>query len=258
MKIVNTFVVPHLNNPGVIRCLKTLWKNTPHNFRVILVDQGEKDIAEEVKDLVHLHIKAYRPLGFSKACNLGWKIADTKYVTLLNDDVEFIDKRWWQGVIDSFADDIVAVNPKTPRDYESGGQIVNKVEYKKEFTELDYEGILKLPWDNMQCMAMFCPVFEQKKAKKIGYFDEFFFPAGGEDTDWTIRAKGLREEENNFRGYEVISTAKSYVWHWWQQSAIDQTFMKARIQLREKWGWDFSMTGATTQHIIPPCKIKQL
>ena len=189
---------------------------------------------------------------------MGWRLADTKYVTICNDDVEFINSKWWQGVIDSFNDGIVAVNPKTPRDYEAGGKIINRVPYRTEFTEEEYLKILELPYSNMQCMAMFCTVFKQKKAKDIGLFDEFFYPSGGEDTDWIIRAKQLRENENKYRGYEVISTPLSYVWHWWQQTPTDPTFMQARIQLRQKWGWDFSMFYATTRKIIPKLIRRQL
>jgi len=257
MKIENTIVIPHLHNPGVIRCLETLWKHTPPNFRVILVDQGDKDLTEDVAGLVHLYIRSYRQLGFAKACNIGWKLADTKYVTLCNDDVEFINKRWWDGIVDSFNKNIVAVNPKTARDYDVGGDIRNKVEYKKDFTEADYDKMLELPYSNMQCNAMFCTVIEQAKAKKIGYFDEFFFPGGGEDTDFIIRAKGLREPPN-WVGYEVISTPLSYVWHWWRQSESDLTFLKAKVQLSEKWGWGWSMYDATTRSIIPKLTIKKL
>jgi len=258
MKIENTVVIPHLHSPTVIRCLETLWKHTPHNFRVILVDQGDEDLSEKVKDLVHLYIRVYRPLGFAKACNTGWKLADTKYVTILNDDVEFVNTKWWDGVMDSFNDTVVAVNPKTARDYVTGAKIEERIPYKKDFTEVDYTAMLDLSYTNMQCMAMFCTIFEQKKAKRIGYFDEFFYPAGAEDTDWIIRAKGLREPDNKFRGYEVVSTPLSYVWHWWQQSNVDPTFVHARMQLREKWGWDFSMAQATTRKVIPKSLTKPL
>lgn len=257
MRIENTVIVPHFKNPGVIRCLETLWKHTPQNFKVILVDQGDKDLTKEIKDLVHLYIRVYRPLGFAKACNTGWKLADTKYVTFLNDDVEMINSRWWEGVVDSFNDCIVGVNPKTPRDYDVGGDIKDKVPYKKDFTEEDYNRILELPYSNMQCMAMFCTVLRKDIADRIGYFDEYF-NHGGEDTDFIIRAKGLRENKNKFRGYDVISTPLSYVWHWWRQSNADPTYINARVQLREKWGWEFMMPEATTRKIIPKLTISKL
>jgi len=248
--IINTFVIPHLSNKGVLRCLKTLWRHTPHNFRVILVDQGKEDLTEEIKGLVHLYIKAYRPLGFAKACNIGWQLADTKYVTLLNDDVEFVHKNWWKGVEDSFEEDVVGVNPMSSRQYSTGMKITDSVPYKKKWSLKDYNEMLRLPFRHTQCMAMFCTIIDQEIGKKIGIFDEFFFPAGGEDTDWIIRAKALRESQNHHRGYKVISTPKSYVWHWWNQSAVDPTFMKARIQLRQKWGMDFDMMKATTGRIV--------
>ena len=119
MEIINTIVIPHLNNKkGLLRCLETLYKHTPLNFRVILIDQSDdKELYEEVKDKVHLHIKAYRNLGFAKASNYGIRLADTKYVTVLNDDVEFINIRWWDGILETFTKypEAVAVNPSSMR-----------------------------------------------------------------------------------------------------------------------------------------------
>jgi GT2 family glycosyltransferase len=259
MEPINTYVIPHYKNyPGVLRCLKTLHERTPDNFRVILVDQGEKDLWKEVKPYVHLYLKSYRQLGFSKACNEGWRIADTPYVTLLNDDVEFIDPRWWEGVMESFRQNVVGVNPKTARAYTLGTKIEDRLPYKEEWSEADYNDMLKLPYDSLQCQAMFCTVFKQDIAAKIGLFDEFFYPSGGEDTDWIARAGGLLEDQNHFRGYEVISTPKSYVWHWWNQSAVDTTFTKARIQLREKWGSDYDMNNATMRRLIPKSQVRPL
>ena len=206
MKIVNTFIIPHYNYKGVIRCLETLHKHTPPNFKVILVDQGDEDLTEKIKDKVDLYLKSYRQLGFAKACNLGWQLADTKYVTICNDDVEFINKKWWDGVIESFNNEIIAVNPMSPRNYSMGLKITNNYPYLKDYSEEDYKKILDLPYKGFQCNAMFCTVFDNELAKKVGYFDEFFFPAGGEDTDWIIRAKGYRDSQNKFRGYDVIST----------------------------------------------------
>ena len=253
----NTIVIPHFKHKGILKCLDTLWRHTPHNFRVILVDQGDEDLTEKIKDKVHLYIKSYRQLGFAKACNIGWRLSDTEYTTLLNDDVEFIDKRWWQGAVDAFKNNIIAVNPKSPRQYAMGLDIENKYPYKN-WTKEDYDKILKLPYKHTQCEAMFCTVFKTKEAKEVGYFDEFFYPAGAEDTDWIIRAKSLRSPENNYRGYEVESTPLSYVWHWWLQSNQDPTFMKSQIQLRQKWGWDMDMMTSTLDQIPPKIITKPL
>jgi len=59
MEVVNTFVCPHLNNPGIIRCIETLYKYTPDNFRLIVIDQSDgKTDFSSVKDKIHLYIKA--------------------------------------------------------------------------------------------------------------------------------------------------------------------------------------------------------
>ena len=255
-----TIIIPHYANPGIVRCLETLHARTPENFRVIVVSQNHDRILQErIKPLCHLFIQSYRQLGFAKACNTGWRLADTPYVTILNDDVEFIDKRWWEGVKEGFEDStVVGVNPKSARQYTMGMSIGDKLPYKEEWTPQEYEEMLALPYNSLQCQAMFCTTFRTDIAKRIGYFDEYFYPAGGEDIDWIIRAKGLREKANKFRGYSVISTPTSYVWHWWNQSAVDPSFVKARVQLREKWGGDFDMATATTRRVIPKTQTKPL
>jgi len=177
-------------------------------------------------------------------------LADTKYVTLVNDDVEFVSPKWWDGVVESFSEpQIIGVNPKSARDYSMGLKILNNIPYKEDFTEEDYKTMLGLPFNTMQCQAMFCTTFDREKALRVGYFDEFF-SQGGEDTDWIIRAKLLREQQNKFRGYEVISTPFSYVWHWWRQSGTDPTFMKARVELAQKWGYDFDMFKLGAVNVI--------
>lgn len=256
---VNTFIIPHYKSPTLKRCLETLWARTPHNFRVIVVSQNPEYIYPQIKDYVHVFIQSYRQLGFAKACNTGWRLAQTPYVTICNDDVEFVHPSWWDGVVKGFEDKtVIGVNPKSARQYTIGVNIGDKLPYKETWTEEEYHQMLALPFTSLQCQAMFCTTFRQDLAQRVGYFDEYFYPAGGEDIDWLIRAKGLRETANRFRGYSVISTPHSYVWHWWNQSNQDPTFIQARIQLRKKWGENFDMSSATTTRVIPKTITKEL
>jgi len=222
MEIINTFVIPYLNNKdGIKRCLETLYKYTPHNFRVILVDQSEEGLPQEIIDKTHLYIRSYRKLGFAKATNTGIRLADTKYVTALNDDVEFINIKWWDGIEKTFAkyDKALGVNPTSPRNLDAGGTPVSEWEYKKEYTDEEYNQLIerfgKIQRDgkalDQYCfidgICTWCTVYRKDLLDKVGLYDETFPAGGGEDYDLDRVAY--------LSGYRMIGTGMSIVWHWW-------------------------------------------
>src|SRR5690606_21748056 len=71
------------------------------------VDGIDHNLRNRYKDLMIIRTPKtdthkHGNLGFAKATNTGIKLVETPYFTMCNDDVEFIDKRWWQGVMDTF------------------------------------------------------------------------------------------------------------------------------------------------------------
>lgn len=120
MSKINTFIIPIIRPDFIERMLFTLYQFTQKDsFNVIVIDQTTtKEAQEKCEKYAHLWIRPYRNLGFSKAMNTGIRLCDTKYITLANDDIEFMDKRWWQGIVDTFATDpkIIAVNPMSPKE----------------------------------------------------------------------------------------------------------------------------------------------
>lgn len=225
MSKINTFIIPIIRSDFIGGCLESLYKNTPDNFNVIVIDQtGSKEAQEKYEHLSHLWIRPYRNLGFSKAMNTGIKLAQTPYITLCNDDVEFINKRWWRGMEDTFVQDhhILAANPMSPKEgswgygYRSDNQDTwqppqgfvtdetklavypakpdgTGVFYKENFSEEDYDFLLNNhpTWrkDSMcDAIAMWCTVFKAGAFDKLGLLDERFYPGGGEDYDMNARA----------------------------------------------------------------------
>lgn len=225
----NTFIIPIIQPYYLPRMLETLYKHTEKDsFNVIVIDNSGSDEARtKCEKLTHLWIKPYRNLGFSKSMNTGIRLTDTKYVTLANDDLEFIDPRWWQGILDTFATDprIVAVNPMSPKEASWGYghtadnhdtweprkgfyavdektgivPIINgqPFTYKESFTPEEYDGLLTNHpiWskDSMcDAIAMWCTVFRTEdllgKNPRVGLLDERFYPGSGEDYDMNARA----------------------------------------------------------------------
>jgi GT2 family glycosyltransferase len=236
--INNTFVINPVRPDYIERCLATLYKYTNmKNNRVIVVDQTLDGLKMD-SSKVHLYLRPHRNLGFAKSMNEGaihgvrW---GSKYITCMNDDIEFMDKRWWDGILETFKmdDKIMAVNPNSPREPGWGyglehGKYIDLLPYKEIYTKKDYDFLLegnfaeikkkkKFPENFpdkkvgvIDAIATWCTTFRGDFFKKIGYFEEKYYPGGGEDYDLDARvySKGLR----------MVGTTRSWVWHWWGSS----------------------------------------
>lgn len=235
--MINTFIIPVLRSDYIERCIETLYRYTPNNFKVIVIDQTKSGLPD-IKG-VHLKIRPYRNLGFSKALNEGiihalhWK---SDFITCWNDDVECINKAWWNGIMDTFnmesGNEILVVNPESAKiplwGYGAKGY-VEVIDYKKEFTDEDYKLLvggdfthLKTKYPNLPktfplnyqgvCdgFAAFGAVFKRKHFELIGLWDERYYPGGGEDYDMMTRVYRKK--------YRAVSTRSSWVWHHWGKS----------------------------------------
>ena len=221
------------------KALSTLYKyNDPEIFQVIVIDQTKNGLYDLVKDKTHVYVRSKRPnLGFAKAMNTGMRLAvNSEYIIASNDDIEFIDSRWWQGIKDKFAqiDNLMAVNPMCPKEpgwgwgmdrpdfvppnwaVQEGAFLFPKKPdgtgffYKEEFTPEDYDWLLKFKQGHIEGMAAWMPVFKREAVNAVGLFDERFYPGGAEDYDWVARCYSA--------GYRCVCTCNSWVWHHWTVS----------------------------------------
>ena len=233
-----------VRNDFIQKALDSLYKyNDMTNSRVIVVDQTDKGL-QLSRDQVHLILRPHRNLGFAKSHNeaaihaIRW---GAKYTICCNDDVLWFDKRWWDGILETFAmdDKILAVNPECPRVPLWGygrphGEFVDIIDYKKEFTDKDYDFLISGNFEHLKekypnippsfplqksgvcdAVAMWMICFKAECFDKIGLFDEKFYPGGAEDYDMDGRIYS--------EGYRTVGTTKSWVWHWWGKSKDDRT-----------------------------------
>ena len=241
--VENVFIIPVLRNDFVEDCIKSVYKYTPGNFKIIVVDQTKLGLPDI--EGVHLRIRPNRNLGFAKACNEGmihalhWR---SKYITCWNDDIKCIHKSWWQGILDTFnmesTNEILAVNPESlkiplwgygrpPNEY------VEILDYKENYTDEDYNLLLKGDFSHLKekypnlpksfplsyvgvcdAFAAWGAVFKRKHFDLIGMWDERFYPGGAEDYDMMTRVYS--------RNYRAVSTRKSWVFHLWGKSKDEQ------------------------------------
>ncbi len=269
MPKVNTFVVCTIRDDLFEQFARTLYAKTPHNFYLYLVDNSPGGIAQDlINKYVHLYIRPRRNLGFAKGTNMGLRLADTEYVTMVNDDVEFMDKRWWDGIVEAFKQ-VDAATPQRPcisvtpgsvklPDWSVGrasGDDFYILPYKEEYTKADYDFMLNeehyinehltiKPNTIIDGITFYCSVFRTKLLKEVGYLNERYYPGGAEDYDYCCRAY--------MNGYRAVSTTKSWVFHHWSKS-INSTH-KAEIRATinpdlafgdhtEIWGPQFDLWG---------------
>jgi GT2 family glycosyltransferase len=233
--IENVFVFDPIRPDFIERCLLTLKKYTHHDYRIVLIDQTMDGMYEKVKNDVHLYLRPYRNLGFSKSMNEGiihgirW---GAKYITVINDDIVFMDDRWWDGIMETMNSDpnIMGVNPECPKEPGWGyglpdGEFINLMEYKENFTTQDYDYLLEGDFSGVaglpdtfprkkvgviDAIATWCTTFRRECFEQYGLFDERYYPGGGEDYDYNARIYRT--------GKRLVGTTKSWVYHFWGAS----------------------------------------
>ncbi len=235
-------VIPIIRTDFVEKSLETLYKNTdPGLVKVIVIDQSMECMYEKVKKYNVHYVKPSRNLGFAKAANEGIAIAKrqgVQYIGVLNDDTEFMHPSWWAGIKEQFTEDntILCVNPESPRVPLWGygrkhDEYVDIIDYKEQYSDEDLAYLKAGNYESLDqkytkeqipdafprqkrgvidAIAMWFPIFKSEFFDRVGYFDERFYPGGGEDYD--LNARAYR------KNYRLVSTMKSWVWHWWGQS----------------------------------------
>lgn len=274
MEKINTIIVPLLNYEGYRKTLESIRKHTPPNFYLIAIDQWQEP-RQDINDLVDLHIiTGGKNLGYAKCFNTGIRLSDTKYVSIWNDDCECINKRWWDGVQETFDkyETALCVNPSSPRNPRAAGEApINApgVEYKEEFSEEEYDKLLEAGKGHViDGICMFATIFDREKLNKVAgtvpgsWMDEWFYPGGGEDYDMNRRAYLTRNEDNNLRGYRCLGTSLAFVWHWWYSTKRTSDGVAGvkhcGNQWPDKWGIDADIYGKTGKQLVPHNIIRPL
>ena len=225
-------IVPHLICDKLEQCLRSLRKNTPPCFRVILIDQSKNDNSRlQAEGLVDVIVKLKRNIGFSAAVNMGLRMTNAPYVMALNDDTVFLQKTWLQDGMTVFAErpDAAAWNASSPRNPNGVGDTVDQ--HPSEFaiqegqwTDEDILAMKKLfdpnsnPNGNQIYMAgcTWATVIKRSALEALGkhegspvglgLFDENI-PDAGSDYDW-VRRLGLI-------GLRFYGTYRSWIYHYW-------------------------------------------
>lgn len=272
---LNTFIIPILRGDMIHRCLETLYKYTEPNFYVYVIDQTLKGLDPNLRDKYRNLMIIRTPksdvhytgnLGHSHATNLGVQLTQTPYVTFLNDDVELISDKWWQGVLDTF-DKVEKATPTRPAllvnvasiklpDWSVGkpkGEDHYILPYKQTYTEEDWNHLVNdehyvnehltiKPGSVIDGVNLYCSVADTKRLLEVGMIDEWFYSGSANDYDLGCKASMF--------GYRCVGTTLSWCFHHWSQTFQDDETREKLVQSellhldpKDKWGPKFDIWG---------------
>lgn len=275
MDKLNTFIIPFLGGELIHDCLRTLYEYTPPNFYVYIIDQSIEGLDPNLRDTYKNLMIIRTPksdvhytgnLGHSQATNLGVQLAQTPYVTFLNDDVFFISDLWWQGVLDTF-EKVEKATPTRPAllvnvasiklpDWSVGkpkGEDHYILPLKDEYTEEDWrflvdeehyvnEHLTITPGSVIDGINLYCSVVDTRRLLEVGGVDDFWYPGSANDYCLSARASMF--------GYRCVSSTLTWVFHHWSKTFENDELRNMMVQdelkhldLRDKYGDRFDLWG---------------
>jgi GT2 family glycosyltransferase len=212
-----TVIIVNWNGKELLRkCLGTFYQSTVNvNCGIMVVDNASTDGSAEMlrRDFPSVHvIRNARNEGFSVANNQGIRYAlakGSKYVLLLNNDVEITDADWLQKLTAVMESDsktgVVGCKLLYPdgRIQHAGGVVALRVPYNRGEEQVDHGQYDKAEFMDFVTGAVL--LIRSDVIRQIGLLDAGFSPLYCEDTDWCLRAK--------LYGYKVAYTPNPTLIH---------------------------------------------
>ncbi|NBP59476.1 glycosyltransferase, partial [bacterium] len=164
-------------------CLESIIKYTDlDNVEVIVIANGCRDSTVPYVNSLGKPFKCIEhkeQLGYTKATNIGMRVACGDYIILLNNDTVFLpqQKNEWLAILEK----PFLIDPQAGM---SGPML--------------FKGV---PGKSNDFIMFFCAMTTRKVVDNIGYLDEMYSPGGVEDVDYGLRL--------TIGGYKLYSVATS-------------------------------------------------
>ena len=212
------------------QCIDSVLTDTNIKYELILINNGSTDDTKKYFDFLKKNLKPNkflrkitifqfeRNLGVAKSLNLGISESEGKYVCYLNNDV-IVTKNWLSKALKVFKTDdrIAAV-----------GTVFNKVQDKNfiKMVEKDKSIIDKIAKSveilnkgkikTAVTIHGLCMLIKKSVFKKVGLFNENFYPCFGEDIEFCERLKQNK--------YKIADAMDVFIFHYWHKSVKSKQF----------------------------------
>lgn len=186
-------VIPTYNRSSMLKdCLFSLRDQSIDDYEVIVVDDGCNDDTKNVfESIKRKDFKYFRQenKGPAAARNLGIRNSKGKIIAFTDDDC-VVDKDWLKAIKETLKNDIKCVKGQT--------NVLNtEYEFSIDLKKYIYISKKQSATNNI--------AYSRDVLDKIGWFDEKFPFAAGEDTDLICRFR--------LGGYKKLYNPKMVVWH---------------------------------------------
>jgi len=187
-----TIVIPAYKHTSLlIDCVNSIIKNTDPDVADILVvcngcDRDTANFLLESKSNTVRFVWYNEPIGFTKAANIGLKLAETPYILLMNTDVTVLDwppkNLWLTNLIDPLKQ-----NPKTA-----------------------VTGICNMYFNYGLYIPFFLVGLRKTTLEQFNYLDQTFSPGYGEDIDFCFKAVAAGYDLNVITNNTSVDEEKIY------------------------------------------------
>jgi GT2 family glycosyltransferase len=216
-----TIIVPTRDRADLLAvCLASLELTSPHDFELLIVDNGSKQSAAlELIDRCRKRpgvrvLHAPGPFNFSSLCNRGAALAQGRVLVFLNNDTEVIRPDWLSCLVGwAVQPDVGAVGPKllhsSGRVQHAGlvlslGGYAAHVDVGAAPADEGYLGRLSAPHE-VSAVTGACLVVEKSKFDAVDGFDGDKYPVELGDVDLCLRLAK--------RGWKCVFTPESFLIH---------------------------------------------
>jgi len=209
-------------------CLDSLRRQTFRDFEVILVDNGSEDGSIESVQFLFPQLgrilRHPRNLGFAGGNNSGIRMAQGRYIALLNNDAQ-ADPHWLEALVQTAEEDSQVgmwaskiYLQGLPKVIDNVGHLIypdglnrGRGRLEKDYGQYDQQEEILFP---SGCAAL----YRREMLEEIGLFDEEFF-AYGDDTDIGLRGRLAR--------WKCMYVPTAVVYHRYSQSSGAYSPLKA-------------------------------
>lgn len=214
------------------QCIESILLQTNINYELILINNGSTDGTKEYFKTLKKNLKpnkrlqkvtiiqAIKNLGVAKALNLGISKSIGKYICYLNNDV-IVTKDWLKKIVKAAKTDIKIGAVGTMFNAFENKNFIKSVEKNKKLIDImaqtisvNNSGKIK----KAQTIHGLCMFIKKNVFKKIGLFNENFYPCFGEDIEFCERLKK--------NGYKLVDATDVFIFHYWNKSVRSKQFNK--------------------------------